>query len=61
MAPLGAGVLVVLVPVPDRLTFVMNPADEFVEMVSVPAAAPAVVGSNCTVSVRLWPVYNFKG
>ena len=38
-------------PVPVRLTAVELPVDELLVMVSVPEAAPAAVGSNCTVSV----------
>jgi hypothetical protein len=41
------------VPVPLRLTTVVEPADELLARVSVPVTAPAVVGSNCTVSVAL--------
>jgi len=37
-------------PVPLRLTVVVPLVDELLTMVSDPLAAPAVVGSNCTVS-----------
>ena len=40
-------------PVPLRLTKVEAPVDELLVMVREPEAAPAVVGSNCTVSVAV--------
>ena len=40
-------------PVPLRLTAVEDPVEELLVMVSEPEAAPAVVGSNCTVSVAV--------
>jgi hypothetical protein len=40
-------------PVPLRLITVEVPLDELLVNVSCPAAAPAVVGSNCTVSVAV--------
>jgi hypothetical protein len=40
-------------PVPLRLTTVEVPLEELLVMVSEPEAAPAVVGSNCTVSVAV--------
>jgi hypothetical protein len=40
-------------PVPLRLTTFDVPVDELLVTVNVPAAAPAVVGSNCTVSVAV--------
>ena len=41
------------IPVPLRLTAVEVPEEELLVSVSVPAAAPATVGSNCTVSVAV--------
>jgi hypothetical protein len=40
-------------PVPLRLTTVEVPLEELLVMVSEPETAPAVVGSNCTVSVAV--------
>jgi hypothetical protein len=40
-------------PVPLRLTTVDEPVDELLVSVSAPVAAPAAVGSNCTVSVAV--------
>jgi hypothetical protein len=40
-------------PVPLRLTTVEVPLEELLVRVSEPEAAPAVVGSNCTVSVAV--------
>jgi hypothetical protein len=40
-------------PVPLRLTMVVLPAVALLVMVSVPEAAPAAVGSNCTCSVAV--------
>ena len=40
-------------PVPLRLTVVVVPVDELLVSVSAPVAAPAAVGSNCTVSVAV--------
>jgi hypothetical protein len=40
-------------PVPLKLTTVDVPVDELLLSVRVPEAAPAVVGSNCTVSVAV--------
>jgi hypothetical protein len=51
VGPIKAGV--VDAPVPLRLTTVDVPVDELLVTVNVPAAAPAVVGSNCTVSVAV--------
>jgi hypothetical protein len=41
-------------PVPLRFTIVELPVDELLVSVSVPDAAPAAVGSNCTVNVAVW-------
>ena len=41
------------IPVPLRLTTVEDPVEELLVMVSWPVAAPAAVGSNCTVSVAV--------
>lgn len=46
--PLNAGV-----PEPLRLTKVDVPLDELLVKVNEPESAPAAVGSNCTVSVRV--------
>jgi hypothetical protein len=40
-------------PAPLRLMVVEVPVEELLVMVSEPEAAPAVVGSNCTVSVAV--------
>jgi hypothetical protein len=40
-------------PVPLRLMGVEAPVDELLVKVNVPDAAPAAVGSNCTVSVAV--------
>ena len=40
-------------PVPLRLTTVDVPVDELLVNVNVPEAAPAAVGSNCTVRVAV--------
>jgi hypothetical protein len=44
VSPVNTGI-----PVPLRLTTVDIPVDELLVSVSVPLAAPAAVGSNCTV------------
>jgi hypothetical protein len=41
-------------PVPLRLTAVELPVEELLVKVNDPEAAPAAVGSNCTVSVAVW-------
>jgi hypothetical protein len=41
------------VPVPLRLTSVDVPPEELLVIASEPVAAPATVGSNCTVSVAV--------
>jgi len=48
VSPLNTGT-----PVPLRLTTVEVPVEELLVKVSVPVAAPATVGSNCTVSVAV--------
>jgi hypothetical protein len=48
-------------PVPVKLSAIEFPAEEFVERFNLPVAAPALVGLNCTVSVRDWPGDNFAG
>jgi hypothetical protein len=45
--------LKVATPVPLRLTVDVPPAEALLEIVSVPAAAPEVVGSNCTCRVAV--------
>lgn len=51
----GVGLVIVGcdTPVPLKLTAVEVPVEELLVMVSEPEAAPAVVGSNCTVSVAV--------
>jgi hypothetical protein len=41
-------------PVPLRLTGVDDPVEELLAMARTPLATPAIVGSNCTVSVTDW-------
>jgi hypothetical protein len=41
------------IPVPLRLISVEVPLDELLVRVNEPLAAPAIVGSNCTVSVAV--------
>jgi hypothetical protein len=48
-------------PVPLRLIVVLPPVDELLVRVNLPEAAPAVVGSNRTVSVATWPGFNVTG
>jgi hypothetical protein len=48
-------------PVPLRLTVVELPVDELLVSVRVPDIAPAVVGSNCTVSVAVWLGVKVRG
>jgi len=48
LSPLSTGT-----PVPLRLTTVEVPLEELLVNVSEPEAAPAVVGSNCSVSVAV--------
>jgi hypothetical protein len=48
LSPLNTGT-----PVPLRLINVEVPLEELLVNVSCPAAAPAAVGSNCTVSVAV--------
>jgi len=50
--PAQVSELRVAMAVPVRLTAVGDPETELLEMVSVPLAAPAAEGANCTVSVR---------
>ena len=54
--PLSTGV-----PVPLRLTDVEVPVDELLVNVNSPVAAPAAVGSNCTVRVAVWPAVSVSG
>ena len=51
----------VLVPVPDRFMAIEVPAEELLEMFNTPAAAPAVAGLNCTLSVTDCPGFNLAG
>ena len=48
LSPLSTGT-----PVPPRLIAVEAPVEELLLKVSVPVAAPAAVGSNCTVNVTV--------
>jgi hypothetical protein len=48
-------------PVPLRLIAAALLVDELLTMVSVPLAAPAAVGSNCTVSVAVWFMFSVSG
>ena len=48
LSPLNTGT-----PVPLKLINVEVPLDELLVRVNVPLAAPAIVGSNCTVSVAV--------
>lgn len=53
--------LKVATPVPLRLTVAAPPEEALLEMVSVPVAAPEVVGSNCTCRVAVWFGVNVTG
>lgn len=46
---------------PVRLIAVELPVEELLVRVNLPETAPAVVGSNCTVSVATWPGVNVTG
>ena len=48
--PLNAAVTV---PVPDKGSMAVDPLAELLEMESCPVAAPAVVGSNCTLRLAV--------
>jgi len=48
-------------PVPLRLIVAVPPEEALLEMVSVPVAAPADMGSNCTCSVAAWFGVNVTG
>jgi len=48
-------------PVPLNAMEVVVPVDELLVRVSAPAAAPATVGSNCTVSVAVWLGFSVNG
>ena len=49
------------VPVPLRATAVVPPVVELLLMLSCPVTAPAVVGSNCTCSARVWFGFSVAG
>ena len=49
------------VATPVRGRTVVIPLPELLEIVSWPAAAPAVVGSNCTLRLAVWPGVNVRG
>ncbi len=53
MEPLPQVTALTVVPVPLRLTVVEAPLEELLVRVSEPETAPAVVGSNRTVSVAV--------
>lgn len=48
-------------PAPLRLTVVGAFVEELLAIVNVPLAAPAAVGSNCTLSVAVWPELSVSG
>src|ERR1700689_2945706 len=48
-------------PVPPRMTRAVPPPEELLVMVSRPAAAPATVGSNCTLGVAVWVGFSVTG
>ena len=48
-------------PVPPRLIAAEALVEELLAMVSVPLAAPAAVGSNCTVRVAVWLGFRVSG
>jgi hypothetical protein len=48
-------------PVPPRLRIAVGFVDEVLTTVSVPVAAPATVGSNCTLIVTVWFGLNVIG
>ena len=48
-------------PVPLRPTTDEAPVEELLAMVRLPLAAPAAVGSNCTVSVAVWLGFSVSG
>ena len=48
-------------PVPLRLIAAEPLVDELLAKVSIPLAAPAAVGSNCTVSVAVWFMFSVSG
>jgi hypothetical protein len=49
------------VPVPVRETVAVLPLVELLLIVSCPVRAPAVVGSNCSFSVRVWLGFSVAG
>ena len=49
------------VPVPVKRRVVVIPLAELLEMVNWPVAAPAAVGSNCTLRLAVWPGLNVRG
>ena len=53
--------LAVLAPVPLRLTVMVEPVDESLEIDRVPGAAPAPLGSKLTATVAVWPGDNVSG
>jgi hypothetical protein len=53
--------LMLLVPVPVSPTVSENPAEELLLTVSWPTAGPAVLGSNCSVSVMDSPGFSVAG
>ena len=48
-------------PVPPRLTCVVDPVDELLLIVSWPLAVPTAVGSNCTCSVSVSVGFSVTG
>jgi hypothetical protein len=50
-----------LVPVPLRLTMLVAPLEELLEIAMLPLAAPATVGSKLTWRPTDWPEFSFTG
>jgi hypothetical protein len=48
-------------PVPVRLTTEDAPLDELLASTNVPVAAPALAGSNCTVTLAVWFGFSVSG
>lgn len=61
MVQLSALSAALAAPVPLRLTVCGLPVEELLAIASAPVAAPAVVGSNCTVTVAVCPGLSVVG
>lgn len=48
-------------PMPLRLTNVDDPVEELLAKIREPVAVPAIVGSNCTLRVVVWPGFSVTG